>query len=59
MPVMYSRRVYGGFEISRYIDAGLSLIVITAMSAERAVKRFEAERCDGARRVACERVLRR
>jgi len=40
--------VYGGFEISRYIDAGFSLMVITGTCAERAVKGFEAGRRDRA-----------
>src|SRR6056297_3014406 len=44
MPVMYSRRVYGGLLISRYIEAGLSDIDTLGKSvAERVNKAVELQ----------------
>src|SRR6056297_2902103 len=45
MPVMYSRRVYDGLSMSRYIEAGLSDIgTLGDDVAERRDKRFEGRR---------------
>ena len=42
MPVMYSRRVYAGFSIFRYIEAGFSDIGTTGNQTENGYKAFEA-----------------